>query len=78
MRNVILGYLFARTAVGERPARVGVMVVAAVVGLLVLSIGASNIDFFGQAFLRGVREGLRSWDRAEQMYRRLPANPNGR
>ena len=76
MRSVILGYLFARTALGDRAARTGVLVVVVLVGLLLFSIGTSTLDLFGQSFIRGVREGLRSWDRAEQTYRRPPTNPN--
>jgi hypothetical protein len=70
MRNVILGYLFTRTAFGDRAARAGVLVVAVLIGLLLFSIGTSTLDLFGRFFLRGVREGLRNWDRAEQTYRR--------
>jgi hypothetical protein len=76
MRNVILGYFFARTAVGERASRVGVLVVAMLVGLLLLSIGASTLDLFGSAFLRGVHDGMQSRNRAEQTYRRPPCSPN--
>jgi hypothetical protein len=77
MRDVILGYLFTRTAFGDRAARAGVLVVTALVVLLLFSIGASTLDLFGRAFLRGVRDGLRSWDRAEQTYHRTPSGPNG-
>lgn len=76
MRNVILGYFFARTTVGERAARNGVLVVVVLVGLMLFSIGTSTLDLFGQSFLRGVRDGLRSWDHVEQTYRRPPTNPN--
>jgi hypothetical protein len=77
MRNVILGYFFARTTVGERAARTGVLVVVVLVGLMLFSIGTSTLDLFGQSFLRGVRDGLRSWDHAEQTHRRPHASPNG-
>lgn len=76
MRGVILGYLFARTAFGDRAARTGMLVVAVLIGLLLFSIGASTLDHFGSAFLRGVHDGLRSWDRAEQTYRQPPNSPN--
>jgi len=74
MRDVILGYLFARTTVGERAARSGVLVVVVLVGLMLFSIRTSTLDLFGRAFLRGVRDGLRSWDQVEQTYRRPPTN----
>jgi hypothetical protein len=70
MRNVILGYFLARTAVGSHAARTGVFVVVVLIGLLLLSIGASTLDLFGQSFLQGIRAGLRTWDRAEQIHRR--------
>jgi hypothetical protein len=76
MRNVILGYFFARTTVGERAARTGLLIVVVLVGLMLFSIGASTLHLFGRAFLRGVHDGVRSWYRAEQTYRRPPSNPN--
>ena len=78
MRNVILSYFFARTTVGDRAARTGVLVVVVLVGLMLFSIGASTLHLFGRAFLQGVHDGVRSWDRAEETYRRPPTSPNGR
>jgi hypothetical protein len=73
MRNAILGYLFARATVGERAARTGALVVALLIGLLLLSALASNLDIFARPFFQGVKDGLRSWDQAEQAHRAPPA-----
>lgn len=76
MRSVIFGYLFARTAFGDRAARTGILVVAVLIGLLLFSIGPSTLDLFGSAFLQGVHDGLRSWDHAERAYHQAPSVPN--
>jgi hypothetical protein len=69
VRNVFLGYFFARAVSGERAARAAVLIVAVLIGLLLLSIGASTVDLFRQSFVRGIRDGLRRWDRAEHIHR---------
>jgi hypothetical protein len=75
MWNFFLGYFFARSIAGERAARAAVLIVILGIVILVIStIGSPTLAVFRDSFLKGWRDGQRSWDHARQTHS-APATP---
>jgi hypothetical protein len=69
MWNFFLGYFFARSVAGERVARAAVLIVILGIVVLVIStIGSSTLTLFRDSFIRGWRDGQRSWEHARQTH----------
>jgi len=67
MWNFFLGYFFARSVAGERAARAAVLIVILGIVILVVStIGNPTLALFRDSFMKGWRDGQRSWDHARQ------------
>ncbi len=61
MWNFLLGYLLARSLVGERAARTGGLIVILGVLLFLFALGGSFFELFAKSFFKGVEDGLRQW-----------------
>ena len=61
MWNVLVGYLFARSVVGERAAKRGFLIVIICIIFVLLALALSFLDIFSSSFMKGVREGVRQW-----------------
>jgi thiol:disulfide interchange protein len=61
MWNVVVGYLFARSVVGERAAKTGFLIVMICIIFVVLALALSSFGLFSSSFIKGVREGVRQW-----------------
>ena len=66
MWNVLVGYLFARSVVGERAAKTGFLIVMICIIFILLALALSFFDIFSSSFIKGVREGVRQWERVSR------------
>jgi hypothetical protein len=66
MWNVVFGYLFARSVVGERAAKSGFLIVTICIIFVLLALAVSFFDVFSSSFIKGVREGVRQWEQVSR------------
>jgi hypothetical protein len=69
MWNFLLGYLLARSLVGERAARTGGLIVILGVLLFLFAPGGSFFELFAKSFFKGVENGLRQWEHPYEVKR---------
>src|SRR5260370_7659852 len=69
MWNFLLGYLLARSLVGERAARTGGLIVILWGLLFLFAMGGSFFELFAKSFFKGVEDGLRQWENPREVKR---------